>query len=42
MHHAEAAASALAATEAVTVDEVVDVEAPAAEATRAKKRNGNL
>ena len=41
MPHA-AADSALAATEAVTADEdVVDDEAPAAAATRAKRKNGN-
>ena len=37
-----AADSALAATEAVTVDEAVeDDEAPAAAATKAKKKNGS-
>lgn len=42
MPPAVAADSALAATEAVTADEdVVDVEAPAAAETRAKKKNGN-
>lgn len=42
MPHAAEADSALAATEAVTADEdVVDVEAPAAAETRAKKKNGN-